>query len=189
MMSLRSWVVAGILLSCAVPSTSKAFAISLGGAFFNNDVGNGFGLNLYPQFYIAYGITPELQIGADYAKSSPIPGDTVYTLYIPAMVGVRFDLSKVLPLGPVGPFVAAHVGYGGLANFISRTGGTPGSDQNSNNLAYNFYAGSCFWLGDAVGLGVEGGVDVINATNVDNKTGQISNNELVGSARVIMQLR
>lgn len=183
MSRLRSIAVAAILLSCAIPSTSKAFAVSAGGAFFNNNAGNGVGLMLYPQFYIAYGITPELQIGAEYAKASPGGGITEYSLYIPAMVGIRFDFSKVLPLGPVAPFVAAHVGYGGFVDFISGPS-IPSSNANSNNLAYNAYAGTAFWLGDSVGLGVEGGVDVVNSPFAGN-----TNNEIIGCARAILQLR
>lgn len=181
MSRLRSIAVAAILLSCAIPSTSKAFAVSAGGAFFNNNVGNGVGLMLYPQFYIAYGITPELQIGAEYAKTSN-GGLTTYSLYIPAMVGVRFDFSKVLPLGPVAPFVAAHVGYGGFASFV--TGTNVSTNANSNNIGYNAYAGTAFWLGDSVGLGVEGGVDVVNSPFAAN-----TSNEIIGCARAILQLR
>jgi hypothetical protein len=168
----KAFLCAGlILVGFSAPATSKAFALSVGGDFWNENFGNGVGGNIYPQWHIAYGLSPELQIGFHWTKVD-VAGATANIAYVPVMIGLRFDLSEVVPLGIIAPFVAAHIGYAGIQEW-----GNGSIGGGSNNLGYSFNAGTNFHLGP-VGLGVQGGYDIVS-----NSSGNVN----IGSVDLILQ--
>jgi hypothetical protein len=165
MSNFRAAILVGSLF-LAAPATSHAFTFSAGLDFWDigsnasmNGVslGTGYGINIYPSWHIALGIMPELVFGA---HMTPATQGTASTnlVYVPAMVGIRWDASKVLPLGPVAPFIGAHYGFG----FVQAFGGSAGSiGGGSTNKAFSTVAGSLFHISDGLAVGAQAGYDVI----------------------------
>lgn len=148
-------ILAACLMSTAVPSTSRAFAIAGGATFWDNNLGDGANINFYPQWPVAFGLSPELQLGMHYGRSTGYLSGTQNFLYIPVLIGLRFDLGRALPMGFVDPFAAGHLGYSRFESF----GDSP--SNGTNNFAYNFAAGLNFALSEVTALGVQFGVDVV----------------------------
>lgn len=160
-----------VALFSSTASAAPSLSASAGIDHYTNGKGfTGYGLDLYPGYQLPYGFTPELQVGLHYYGTSAAAGGVSQSeslLLVPIYVGARWELSQVLPTGPIEPFLGAHVGLSVLhyTNEATSSFGPSTTSLTDERLGINVGGGVNYAVSPSASVGVAGWYDRVSPPN------------------------
>jgi hypothetical protein len=121
-----------VLLLASVRVRAGELGADAGLNYFGGGFGTGFGVNVYPGYRLDGGVILEAQLGLHTLNDA-----FARLVVVPVYAGGRFDLSDVVRIPNLMPFVGAHLGL--LVSYLSIAGG---GSASGTDLIINFGAGA-----------------------------------------------